>query len=170
MLVFFYFFSFLLLAGALSVLLQKNPVSSAISLMVVFFSLSGLYALLDAHLLAALQLLVYAGGVVILFLFVIFLLQADRPFSDWRSLDRWSLLRAGFLSGFFLVLIEFGIRRSSAFKVCGKASPEALEKAGGNTWVLSETLFSEAILPFELTSVLLLIAMIGALILAKRKI
>src|SRR3954467_10214759 len=79
---FFYGFAGLAIACALLVILKKNPVSSAFSLVLVFFAFAGIYALLDAHLVAALQVFVYAGAIMVLFIFVIMLLNADVPSFD----------------------------------------------------------------------------------------
>src|SRR6476469_8798287 len=80
--VFFYLFAGLAIACSLLVILKKNPVASAFSLVLVFFAFAGIYALLDAHLIAALQVLVYAGAIMVLFIFVIMLLNADVPSFD----------------------------------------------------------------------------------------
>src|SRR3954471_14577372 len=80
--VFFYLFAGLAVVCSLLVILKKNPVASAFSLVLVFFSFAGIYALLDAHLIAALQVLVYAGAIMVLFMFVIMLLNADTPTFD----------------------------------------------------------------------------------------
>src|SRR5947209_11713614 len=79
---FFYFFAGLAIAFSLFVVLKKNPIASAFSLVLVFFAFAGIYALLDAHLVAALQVLVYAGAIMVLFVFVIMLLNADVPSFD----------------------------------------------------------------------------------------
>src|SRR5256885_15197796 len=79
---FFYAFAGMAIACALFVILKKNPVASAFSLVMVFFAFAGIYALLDAHLIAALQVLVYAGAIMVLFIFVIMLLNADTPSFD----------------------------------------------------------------------------------------
>ena len=79
---FFYIFAGLALACSFLVILKKNPVSSAFSLVLVFFAFAGIYAMLDAHLIAALQVLVYAGAIMVLFVFVIMLLNADTPSFD----------------------------------------------------------------------------------------
>src|SRR4051812_15743844 len=80
--VFFYVFAGLAIACSLMVIFKKSPVSSAFSLVLVFFAFAGIYALLDAHLIAALQILVYAGAIMVLFIFVIMLLNADMPSFD----------------------------------------------------------------------------------------
>src|SRR3954469_7721403 len=79
---FFYAFAGLAIACSLFVVFKKSPVASAFSLVVVFFAFAGIYALLDAHLIAALQVLVYAGAIMVLFIFVIMLLNADAPSFD----------------------------------------------------------------------------------------
>ena len=84
---FFYLFAGLAIACSLLVILKKNPVASAFSLVMVFFSFAGIYALLDAHLIAALQILVYAGAIMVLFIFVIMLLNADVPSFDLGSVS-----------------------------------------------------------------------------------
>src|SRR3954471_14115523 len=103
---FFYFFSGLAIACSLLVVLKKSPVASAFSLVLVFFSFAGIYALLDAHLVAALQVLVYAGAIMVLFIFVIMLLNADVPSLDMgRShfLAKWIAGALGI--GLFLIFV-----------------------------------------------------------------
>src|SRR5579884_913066 len=80
--VFFYAFAALAIACSLLTVLKKSPVASAFALVLVFFSFAGIYAILDAHLIAALQVLVYAGAIMVLFIFVIMLLNADAPSFD----------------------------------------------------------------------------------------
>lgn len=165
---FFYLFSILAILGSLWVVLKKNPISSAFSLILVFFSFSGLYALLEAHLIAALQLLVYAGGIVVLFLFVIMLLQADKPSTDFPSIHKAWLLLSGCSALSLLSLLLFHFDKTVFPHSLGHWSLDQIEQKGGNTLVLSEALFSEAILPFEATSLLLLVAVIGSVTMSKR--
>src|SRR4051812_27681963 len=80
--IFFYFFAGLAIACSLAVVLKTNPVASAFSLVLTFFAFAGIYALLDAHLVAALQIFIYAGAIMVLFVFVIMLLNADVPSFD----------------------------------------------------------------------------------------
>lgn len=167
--VFFYVFAGAAIACSLLVILKKNPVASAFSLVMVFFCFAAIYAMLDAHLIAALQVLVYAGAIMVLFIFVIMLLDADVPSFDMlrshTALRMSAVVVTGILFGFFVM----SFRSSSILAPVGTMTPEAVEAAGGNTRVLSEMLFSDYILPFELTSVLLLAAIIGAVAIAKRK-
>lgn len=168
--VFFYIFAGTAVGFSLLTVFKKNPVSSAFSLVMVFFSFAGIYALLGAHLVAALQVLVYTGAIMVLFIFVIMLLNADAPSFD---LGRSHLgLRVAALSGIGLLLAAFiwAFRQSGTFAPRGEHTPEKIAEAGGNTQVLSELLFSEYILPFELTSVLLMAGIVCAVAIAKRNL
>jgi NADH-quinone oxidoreductase subunit J len=171
---FFYAFAGLAIACSLMVILKKNPVSSAFSLVMVFFSFAGIYAILDAHLVAALQIFVYAGAIMVLFVFVIMLLNADGPSYDLiRSHLLLRVLAVVFcvsLLGIFIWSFKESEKSLGALSRLGEFTPERIEAAGGNTQVISELMFSEYILPFELTSVLLLAAIIGAVAIAKRKL
>lgn len=166
---FFYLFAGLAIACSLFVILKKNPVASAFSLVMVFFSFAGIYALLDAHLIATLQVLVYAGAIMVLFIFVIMLLNADSPSFDLGRSHIALRMSAGALCVVMFGFFVWAFHQGPAPAVLGSFSPEQIDAAGGNTQVLSELMFSEYILPFELTSVLLLAAIIGAVAIAKRK-
>jgi NADH-quinone oxidoreductase subunit J len=166
---FFYLFAGSALMFSLFVILKRNPVASAFSLVMVFFSFAGLYAIMDAHLIAAMQILVYAGAIMVLFVFVIMLLNADTPSFD---LERSTpLQKTAIASGASLALLVlmWVFKHGSTKPMLGAFSPERIEKAGGNVRVISELMFSEYILPFELTSALLLAAIVGAVAIAKRK-
>jgi NADH-quinone oxidoreductase subunit J len=166
---FFYLFAGLAIACSLLVVFKKNPVASAFSLVLVFFAFAGIYALLDAHLIAALQVLVYAGAIMVLFIFVIMLLSADVPSFD---LGRSHVaMRALSVVGVVALLVTFvwAFKNSPEHAPIANFTPENVEAAGGNTRVVSELMFSQYILPFELTSVLLLAAIVGAVAMAKRK-
>jgi NADH-quinone oxidoreductase subunit J len=167
--VFFYVFAGLAIACSMMVVTKRNPVASAFSLVVVFFAFAGIYAMLDAHLIAALQVLVYAGAIMVLFVFVIMLLNADAPSFD---IARSHILVkiASLLSTVALFATFVWVFKNSTYLApISNFTPEAIDKAGGNTRVISELMFSEYILPFELTSVLLLGAIVGAVAIAKRK-
>ena len=167
---FFYGFAGLALASSLLVILKKNPVASAFSLVVTFFSFAGIYALLDAHFIAALQIFVYAGAIMVLFLFVIMLLNADVPSFDLGRSHPWVKLSAGILCLTMVCLFVWAFKESGSWVPSGNYTPERIEASGGNVQVLSELMFSEYILPFEMTSILLLAAIIGAVAIAKRKL
>ena len=166
---FFYLFAGLAVACSLMVVFKKNPVASAFSLVLVFFAFAGIYAMLDAHLIAALQVLVYAGAIMVLFIFVIMLLNADIPSFDvarsHMAVKIAAMLACTALFGCFV----WAFKNTTFHAPIGNFTAENVEAAGGNTRVVSELLFSSYILPFELTSVLLLGAIVGAVALAKRK-
>jgi NADH-quinone oxidoreductase subunit J len=168
--VFFYLFAGLAIASSLAVVLKTNPVASAFSLVLTFFAFAGIYALLDAHLVAALQIFVYAGAIMVLFVFVIMLLNSDVPSFDLRrSHILLRLFSCGVCLG-VLGLFVWSFKQGHIASPVSDFTPERVEAAGGNTQVLSELMFSEYILPFELTSVLLLSAIVGAVALSKRKL
>lgn len=157
------------IAAALLVILNKNPVASALSLVAVFFSFAGFYAMMSAHLVAALQILVYAGAILVLFVFVIMLLNADAPPLDLKDSSHVVKISAGII-GALLIAVFVGVFKSMPeIKPMGPFSVEAIVANGGNTKVLSRILFSDYILPFEVTSVLLLAAIIGSVSIAMRK-
>jgi len=153
---------------AVLVIVQRNPVTSAIFLILTFFSLAGIYLLLHAEFIAAVQVIVYAGAIMVLFLFVIMLLNPEK---EKRLVARNRLMRGvGILLGVALLLqIGLVFREVLLEGTRGKFPPEKVA-ALGNTQVVAQLLFTDFLLPFEITSVLLLVAIIGAIILAKREI
>ena len=167
---FFFLFSGMAIAFSLLVILKKNPVTSAFCLVMVFFSFAGIYALLGAHLIAALQILVYAGAIMVLFVFVIMLLNADAPSLDIARSSRVFRSCAGVACVFLLGLMIWSFKQSALSESKHVFTPEVIQAAGGNTQVISQLMFSEYILPFELTSILLLAAIVGAVAISKRKL
>jgi len=166
---FFYLFAALAIGCAIFVVLNRNPVASAFSLVLVFFSFAAIYAMMDAHLIAALQILVYAGAIMVLFVFVIMLLNAATPVFDLSRSHRGLQALIGFLTVALLGLFVWAFKNSPNLATPGPYSPQAIAAGGGNTRVVSELMFSEFILPFELTSILLLAGIVGAVAMAKRK-
>jgi NADH-quinone oxidoreductase subunit J len=159
-LILFIVFAGLCLAGALNLLLQKHPINSALSLVVVMTSLAVLYLLLGAEFLAAAQIIVYAGAIMVLFTFVIMLLNAGR---EERTLGSRSAVALGFPAvAAILAIIATVILKAQGL---GGAS---LSDGITSTEELSRVLFHELLLPFEVTSVLILIAILGAVALARK--
>ena len=158
----FYIFATLtLLCGLLVVFnpFSRNPVTSAMFLVLTIISMSGLFVLLHAYFLAAVQILVYAGAVIVLFLFVIMLL-------DVKEEERRRFQKFGTFLG-FAAMIGLGAIIINTIGESGIG--EALTaKGAGETKKLGELLFSKYILPFEIISVLLLVAMVGCILLSKR--
>jgi NADH-quinone oxidoreductase subunit J len=147
-------------AGAVSLILQRHPIHSALSLIVVMVALAGLYLLQGAEFVAAVQIIVYAGAIMVLFVFVIMLLNAgEEERSNVSRLARFVGVPLGIA---FLVEVAYWIGRATAH--LGTAPPEMV-----STRDLSSLLFREYVFPFELTSFLILIALLGALVLARRE-
>lgn len=161
--VLFWVFAIGTIAGAGGVIAVRNPVASAISLVATFFFLAGTYVLLWAHTIAVIQVLVYAGAIMVLFLFVIMLLGAERSGGGIQGLRDWEWVLAGFLGAALVVLFVTNLVLRPT--------------AGGDTAPFIDTspaalglrLFEAYVFPFELTGVLLLTAMIGVVVLGRRK-
>ncbi len=161
--VLFYVFAALTLLCAILVVanpFSRSPVTSAMFLVLTIISMSGLFLLLHAFFLAAVQILVYAGAVMVLFLFVIMLL-------DLKEEARRKIKFFGLAAGLVSVGIVFSIFVKSLASLQPEAAGPALE---GETYALGKLLFTQYTLPFEIVSVLLLVAMIGVILLSKRKL
>lgn len=163
---FFGYFAAVIAVTAVLVVALRNPIYSALSLLVMFFHVAGLYVTLHAEFLAAVQIIVYAGAILVLYLFVVMLLNVkreDRYHSQWRI--------AAFVGVPLLVEFLVLIAGSATTGSAGVPSPESIEAVpADNTLVIGQTLFSTYLFPFEVASLILLVAMIGAIILAKRDI
>lgn len=165
----FYIFSFIaLLAALFGVALGKRPISCAFALVVMFFCISADYALMQAHFIAAIQILVYAGAIMVLFTFVIMLLNEDTASLDIGKGNGFRV-GVGVLCVALLVMFVFAALHGTPAPKNAGLTPEKIENLGGNVQVISELMFSDYILPFELTSVLLLVGIVGSVALAKRK-
>ncbi len=165
-LILFVLFAGCCLAGAINLLLQTHPITSALSLIVVMTSLAVLYLLLGAEFLAAAQIIVYAGAVMVLFTFVVMLLNAGR---EERTLGS----RAASAIGFPAVVAILAVLATVILHAqhlgaahLGQGLTNAPDQS--NLVLLSQVLFHELLLPFEVTSVLILIAILGAVALARR--
>jgi NADH-quinone oxidoreductase subunit J len=147
-------------AGAVNLILQRHPIHSALSLIVVMVSLAGLYLLQGAEFIAAVQIIVYGGAIMVLFVFVIMLLNAGEE--EPTNLSRLARFVGVPLGVVFLVEVGYWIARASSHMV--QSSSQSV-----STRDLSTLLFREYVFPFELTSILILIAILGALVLARRE-
>jgi NADH-quinone oxidoreductase subunit J len=160
---FFWVFAALtLLCGVLVIAnpFSRNPVTSAMFLVLTIISMSGLFLLLHAFFLAAVQILVYAGAVIVLFIFVIMLL-------DLKEEQRRRIKFFGFFAG----LLSVGIVASIFFKALSSVKPASPSPSlEGQTYELGKLLFTNYTLPFEIVSVLLLVAMVGVILLSKKKL
>ena len=167
-LIFFYIFATMAVGGALSVLLFRSPAYCAMALVGTFGFLSAIFILLNSEFVAAIQLLIYAGAIMILILFVIMLLnlRSDSAFSFKWSIPK--LLGVGVTMGILAQMIGAFNHPSAKIGPQGKYSPEYLAEEGA-VEIIGEVLFTDYVLPFEVISVLLMVAVIGAVIIAKRR-
>ena len=164
--VLFYLFGGIALLAAINVVAQKRVFYSAISLIVCLCAVSALYLILEAPFIAAVQIIVYAGAIMVLFLFVIMLLD---PFSAALLRDKKKSLRyaAIALGAIVLVLLVPLLNTYSLSRT--PRNPEMFSGGVGSVSHLGQMLFSEYLLPFEMTSVLILVAIIGVVVLSKRR-
>jgi len=160
--VLFYIFAALAVLAAISVVAQRTPIFSALSLIVVLCSLAVVYLLLGAEFIAFIQVIVYAGAIMVLFVFVIMLLNAGREVPTHRSrMARWL---GPPLAAAFLVEIVYAIRQQFP---AGGTHPASSLDAGPAA--IGHLLFRNYVLPFEVTSILILVAILGAVVLAKKE-
>jgi NADH-quinone oxidoreductase subunit J len=176
--VLFFVFAAVATFAAVMMILHRNPVYSAIFLIVTLFALAGFYVLLNAPFVASVHIIVYAGAIMVLFLFVIMLLNLKRD----PIRERGKLGRRAFGGILVLVLLaEIGVLLHETFfaSASGATNPALVginhgaptdSVAVGNTVNIGRQLFTTYLLPFEIASVLLLVAIVGAVILAKRKL
>ncbi len=153
----------LTVVAALTVVLHPNPVKCALSLIVTLFLLAVIFVLLEAHMIAALQIIVYAGAIMVLFLFVIMLLnlQSDDP---ERGRRRFVLRGLAWAGGAILAVELAMLTRGAPVGTSGAAPP-----GYGGAPAVAKALFTDFLLPFELTSILLLVAVVGAVVLAQKQ-
>ncbi len=161
-LVVFFVLAGLAVIGAVSLIFQKHPIHRALSLIVVMVALAGLYLLLGAEFVAAVQIIVYGGAIMVLFVFVIMLLNAGVE-------EHTSLSKMAGAPGLLLVVALGGFVAATIAKSTEsvQAAPQTGEIA--STTGISNMLFKEFVYPFELTSFLILVAVLGAVVLAQRE-
>ena len=148
--------------GALSLILQKHPIHSALSLIVVMVALAGLYLLMGAEFVAAVQIIVYGGAIMVLFVFVIMLLNAgEEEHTDVSKLAKF----AGLPLALALTALLAAAMLHHGGSVANAANPDAI----ASTSKISMMLFPTFVYPFELASFLILLAIMGALVLAQRE-
>jgi NADH-quinone oxidoreductase subunit J len=165
--IFFYFFALLVLGGAILTITRSNAIHSAICLIISLIGVAGLYLLQTAEFLFAVQIILYIGGIMVLFLFVIMLVNLDEQAKERQfNGQAWVALACVAVVG---AQIFYFIRKGAgAFQLAAPASAVALSK--GNTEMLADALFSEYLLPFEIASLLLLVAVVGSVVMAKKRI
>lgn len=160
-LILFFIFAVLCVGGALGLLLAKHPINSALSLIVVMVSLAVIYLLLGAEFVAAVQVIVYAGAIMVLFVFVIMLLNAGEEAHSGGS-------RVAMLIGFPGLIVGLAAIVWAILNKIGVLGSLSLGQFRGSPEAVSDLLFRDFLLPFEVTSVLILIAIMGAVVLARK--
>jgi NADH-quinone oxidoreductase subunit J len=163
---FWWVFASLAVGGGLGTVLSRNPMASLLFLVLSFFSLASIHVLLGAHFIAAIQVIVYAGAIMVLFLFVIMLLNLGHDYrADLRSIG-WKIVAfamAGLVG--YGVYDAFTSTPSTLMRVAEPPPPEA--NAVG---AIAYPMFEKYIVPFEMVGVLLLVAIVGAVLVAKRRV
>lgn len=160
---FFYSFGGFAVLCALLMAIQRNPVTSALSLVGCLICVAALFALLEAHFMAAAQLLVYAGAIMVFFLFVIMLLDLGRASAGPPARSRIQKIAGVLLSCNLLVFLGWKI---AGFQIPAAA---AVGEGYGSTEAVAQILFTSYLLPFELVGILLLVAIVGAVVVARRE-
>jgi NADH-quinone oxidoreductase subunit J len=159
----------IVLTGAIGVVTSRNPVHSALMLVLTLFGIAVLFVSLEAHFLAAVQVIVYAGAIVVLFLFVIMLLGVDQEENVDEEPLKGQRPAAAIIGAIGLVLLVF--LGASLWHGGATGAPSVAGPVSGSTpnvELLARVIFTRDLLPFEVTSVLLVIAVIGAVVLARR--
>jgi len=162
---YFGYFSIVMVVISLLIITRKNPVHSILWMLALFFHIAGLYLFLNAEFLAAVQLILYAGAILVLFLFVIMMLNIKKEVVDERFAGDWAM--AVFVGGTILVLILMAISTLTPGPL-GSYTIAAVQ-AETHAKVLGRVLYTEYLFPFEIASLILLIAVVGALVLAKKR-
>jgi NADH-quinone oxidoreductase subunit J len=161
---FFYFLSALAILGGVLVITRKNPVHSALALILTLLALAGLYLMLYAPFVAGVQIILYAGGIMVLFLFVIMLVNLERNKREEQFNRQWlvGLIAAIALFGLFAFVF---VKGKGLFPATAVQLPE-----GENTQQIAVLLYRDYMFAFEIASLLLLVAIIGAVVMAKKRI
>ncbi|MDI6729361.1 MAG: NADH-quinone oxidoreductase subunit J [Thermodesulfovibrionales bacterium] len=162
---FFGYFSVVMVVLSLLIITRRNPVHSVLWMLVLFFHIAGLYLFLNAEFLAAVQLILYAGAILVLFLFVIMMLNLKEELTAERFIGEWPIGVALGIS--ILMFIYFAISKFIQGPA-GQYTIEAIKKET-HTKIIGKVLYTEYLFPFEIASLILLIAIVGAIVLAKKR-
>jgi NADH-quinone oxidoreductase subunit J len=164
---FFIYFAVAMTVLSLLVVTRKNPVHSVLWMLVLFIHIAGLYLFLNAEFLAAIQIIVYAGAILVLFLFVIMLLNLKKEETVKKYQAQWPV-GAGIVVILLVFLISI-VGKITVLPALGKYSIDAVQ-AEGHIMIIGKVLYTKYLLPFEIASIILLVAIIGAVVLAKKRI
>jgi NADH-quinone oxidoreductase subunit J len=167
--VFFYAFAGIAIVAAMGVVIARSPVGSLLFMTVTLFAISGTFVLLEAHFLAAVQVIVYAGAIMVLFLFVIMLLNLGHEAQRDLRWGAFSIVSAGVVGGIVgLMALQL---RGADVALGTPAGAQAIAQATaqyGAVGAIARPLYTTYVVPFEITGILLLVAIVGAIVLAKR--
>lgn len=163
----FSYFAGMIILLSVFVVTRKNPVHSILCMLVLFVHIAALYLFLNAEFLAAIQIIIYAGAILVLFLFVIMLLNLRREETERKFHKQWPVNII--IVGIFLIFIASILAKITVIPEPGRYSVSFIQSEGSLRTV-GKVLYTEYLLPFEIASVILLIAIVGAVVLAKKKI
>jgi len=163
---FFLIITLVAIISAILVITCKNPINSALALIMTFFCLATYYVMLDAPFMAAVQVMVYAGAIMVLIVFTIMLLNVR---VDASRVHSHKLVFSSIIGFFTLFNIGYVVVKSRAALPSGTYTGDMIKRIG-HTELIGKEMFTSFLLPFEITSILLLVAIVGAVILAKKKI
>ncbi|MBF0557714.1 MAG: NADH-quinone oxidoreductase subunit J [Nitrospirae bacterium] len=161
---FFGYFSVVMIVLSLLIISRKNPIHSILWMLVMFFHIAGLYLFLNAEFLAAVQLILYAGAILVLFLFVIMMLNLKKEVFAERYAGEWPV--AVFIGGTMLVLILLALTSLTQGPL--GSFTIGVVQADTHARAIGRALYTQYLLPFEVASLILLVAVVGALVLAKK--
>jgi NADH-quinone oxidoreductase subunit J len=169
----FYIFSAVAIGSAIAMVTRKSPVASLLFMIATLASLAGVFILLEAHFLGAIQVIVYAGAIMVLFLFVIMLLNLGHDYKEDMKGGVWAILSfivAGAMAG--VLARQFrGSEESPIYEYFGGTEAmDALLAERGVIGAIAHPLYTDYVVAFEITGILLLVAIVGALALAKRRV
>lgn len=165
-LIFFYVVALVTLVAGIGVISCRNPINSAISLVMTFFCLAVFYVMLHAPFMAAIQVMVYAGAIMVLIIFVMMLLNQGLVAIGKH---RHALVGAGIAAALLVVQMVITVTKGQVSEPVGAITAKVVESVG-HTQLIGQAMFTDFLLPFEIASILLLVAIIGAVVLAKREV
>lgn len=163
---FFGYYASVIVLLSLIIVTRRNPVHSVMWMLLLFFHIAGLYLFLNAEFIAAVQVIVYAGAILVLFLFVVLLLNLREELQVKKFIGAWP---AGLVIAAGTLAIIANVIMSFATEFSGGHSPEFVQKET-HTKALGKMLYTDYLFPFEIVSLILLVAIIGAIVLAKRRL
>ncbi|PYS03951.1 MAG: NADH-ubiquinone/plastoquinone oxidoreductase subunit 6 [Acidobacteria bacterium] len=166
-LILFYTFGAIAVISGILVITRHNVVHSAAFLGATLFAVAGIFLTLHAEFVAGVQVIVYVGGILVLFVFVIMLIAVERSVHERQYNKQWTI--ALITSAILIVEIAYGLYRGRDSLVLPAVVPPAAAAAGGNSEQVGTALYTSYLLPFEIASILLLVAIVGAVVLSKKR-